>query len=134
ERSRILRPAADDAGVCADRFQIRSDSGDQSSSSDRYEDRVNPAQLSRKLQADCALTGDDLQVVIRRDEYLARFTGGFARAVFRFEAIASGQDMDSTEVFDRLQFLFRDVARQIDSRRRPRVAGRVTDAHPVIAS
>src|SRR5262245_57035918 len=124
ERARILGPAADDAGVWADRFQISRDSGDQPTPSDRYEDRVDPVQLSRQFQSDCALAGDDLQVVIRRDENLARFPRGCARCVFRFEAIAGGQDGDSAEALDNRQFLFRDVARQIDRRRRPRVAGR----------
>src|SRR5262245_38862619 len=133
ERARILGPAADDAGVWADGFQISRYSGDQPAPSDCYEDRVDPVQLSRKFQSDCALAGDDLQVVIRRDENLARFPSGFARSVFRFEAIAGGRDGDSAEALDNRQFLFRDVARQIDRRRRPRVAGRVTDAHAVVA-
>jgi len=63
-----FRLDADDRGVRAPGADRRRDAGDQPAAADRHDDEVHVRAVLGYLQPDCALAGDHLPVVERRDD------------------------------------------------------------------
>ena len=66
--ARRLGLDADDPDGGVDRFGRRRDAADQPAAADRHDDGVDTFIVVQDVQRDCGRTGDDVGVVVRRDE------------------------------------------------------------------
>ena len=111
---------ADNFGPAGASLECERDSRDQSSAADRNEDRIGSARAAKlvsDLQADSALPRDDMRIIIRVDEYRARFTADSAGGNARGLVVDTFEDNRLTVVARRRDF--RDRRRLRASRSSP---------------